>query len=863
MKPERWKQVDELFEAALDCPAAERASFLDRACAGDNELRRELESLIISDGQAEVLASPPARMAADLFNNNQSKLGAGERIAHYEILAQIGSGGMGEVYLAQDTKLDRNVAIKLLPPELVVDEHSKKRLLREAKVAARLDHPNICSIYEVNEEAGRSFIVMQYVEGETLARRIQRNPVELHEALDVSVQVADALAVAHSRGVIHRDIKPANIMITPQGQVKVLDFGLAKVLRDKSLSRTQAETASLLTEPGMIMGTVPYMSPEQVKGEALDVRSDIFSFGAFLYEVVSGRQPFFGDNAASTISAILTQEPMPLSRYADVPAELQRIARKCLEKDRENRYQSARELLIDLRSLKRGSEHGIPSSERTAYQRHKYRWFYAAVALVVLFLSVSIALYIFMSSSSAKPISSLAVMPFTNASPDPNAEFLSDGITESLINSLAQISQLKVTARTTAFRYRGKEIDPQALGRDLNVDAVLTGKVIKQGDSLYVQADFVNTADGTQLWGERYSRKLSDILALQDEIATRISERLRLTLTPNEKQRLTKSYTDNTEAYQLYIQGRYYWNKRTDEGLKQALDYFQRAIDLDADYALAYVGLADAYNFLGAFGLGVLPPMEAHPKARTAAMNALAIDNALAEAHTSLAFVMLYYDWDWLKAEREYKQAIETNPKYALAHQWYSHLLMASGRTNEAISEATRAHELEPASLSTNMNVGWQFYFAHQYEQAIAGFRKTLDLDPGFMQAHWALGRTYAQKQMFSESIKSLQEAVSLSGGGQVYSSALGFTYAISGQKDKAQKTLEALKRLSKNRYVSPYWISLVYAGLGDREAAFEWLEKAYLERSGGMVWLAAEPQWDNVRYDPRFQELLRKLNLK
>ena len=612
----------------------------------------------------------------------------------------------------------------------------------------------------------------------------------------------------------------------------------------------------------MIMGTVPYMSPEQVKGEALDVRSDIFSFGAFLYEMVSGRQPFLGDNAASTISAILTQEPMPLSRYADVPAELQRIARKCLEKDRENRYQSARELLIDLKSLKRDSEPGIPNLERMAHQR-KHRWFYAALAMAALFLSVSIALYIFRSSSSAKPISSLAVLPFTNASPDPNAEFLSDGITESLINSLAQISQLKVTARTTAFRYKGKEIDPQALGRDLNVDAVLTGKVIKQGDSLYVQADFVNTADGTQLWGERYSRKLSDILALQDEIATRISERLRLTLTPNEKQRLTKSYTDNTEAYQLYIQGRFYWNKRTDEGLKQALDYFQRAINLDADYALAYVGLADAYNFLGAFGLGVLPPMEAHPKARTAAMNALAIDNALAEAHTSLAFVMLYYDWDWLKAEREYKQAIETNPKYALAHQWYSHLLMASGRTNEAISEATRAHELEPASLSTNMNVGWQFYFAHQYEQAIAGFRKTLDLDPGFMQAHWALGRTYAQKQMFNESIKSLQEAVSLSGGGQVYSSALGYTYAISGQKDKAQKTLEALKRLSKNRYVSPYWIALVYAGLGDSEAAFEWLETAYLERSGGMVWLAAEPQWDNVRYDPRFQDLLRKLNLK
>lgn len=863
MKPERWKQVDELLEAALDCPEAERASFLEKACAGDQELRRELESLLISDGQAKsFIESPPARVAANLFTNEQPKPGKGERIAHYEILAPIGSGGMGDVYLAQDTKLGRNVAIKLLPPELVADEQAKKRLLREAKAAARLDHPNICAIYEVNEEAGRSFIVMQYVEGETLAGRIQRKSVELHEALDLSVQVADALAAAHSRGVIHRDIKPANIIITAQGQAKVLDFGLAKVVQSKPLSQTQAETASLLTEPGLIIGTVPYMSPEQVKGEAVDVRSDIFSFGALLYEMVSGKQPFVGENAASTISAILTEEPPPLSRYADVPAELQRIARKCLEKDKENRYQSARELLIDLKSLKRDSEPGIPNLERTAHQR-RHRWLYAALTMAALFLTVSIALYIFRSSPSAKPISSLAVLPFTNASPEPNAEFLSDGITESLINSLTQISQLKVTARTTAFRYKGKEIDPQALGRDLNVDAVLMGKVIQQGDSLHVQADFVNTADGTQLWGERYSRKLSDILAVQDEIATRISERLRLTLTPHEKERLTKSYTDNTEAYQLYIQGRYYWNKRTDEGLKQSVEYFQRAIILDPEYALAYVGLADSYNFLGAFGLGVLPPMEAHPKARTAAMNALAIDNALAEAHTSLAFVMLYYDWDRPNAEKEYKQAIEANPKYALAHQWYSHLLMASGRTSEAISEAIRAQELEPASLSTNMNVAWQLYFARQYEQAIVGFKKTLDLDPGFVQALWALGRAYAQKQMFDESIKSLQEAVSRSGGSPVYISALAYTYAVSGNQKKAQKTLEDLKRLSGHRYVSPYWIALGYAGLRNNEAAFEWLRKAYLERSGGLVWVATEPQWDNVRSDPRFQDLLLQVNLK
>ena len=862
MKPERWKQVDELLEAALDCPVNERASFLDRACAGDEELRREVESLLISDGQAEeFIEASPARIAADLFTCGQSKPSIGQRLAHYEILAPIGAGGMGEVYLAHDTKLDRNVAIKLLPTELVVGEQAKKRLQREAKAAAKLDHPTICAIYEVNEEAGHSFIVMQYVEGETLASRIQSKSVQLLEALDVSVQVADALAVAHSRGVIHRDIKPANIMVTSQGQVKVLDFGLAKVVQDKAQSQTQAETASLLTEPGVIVGTMPYMSPEQIKGEHLDVRSDLFSFGALLYELVTGRQPFLGENAASTISSILTHEPPPLSRYADVPAELQRITRKCLEKDKENRYQSARELLIDLKSLRRDSEPGIPNRELIAHQGNRYRWFYAA-AVLALSLSVGVLFYLFKPSSSSSPIRSLAVLPFTNASPDQDAEFLSDGVTESLINSLTQISQLKVTARTTAFRYKGKEIDPQVLGRDLDVDAVLTGKVNKQGDSLYVQVDFVNTADGTQLWGERYSRKLSDILAVQDEIATHISEKLRLTLTPHERQRLAKSYTENTEAYQLYIRGRYYWNKRTDEGLKQAVAYFQRAINLDPQYALAYVGLSDSYNFLGAFGLGVLPPTEVHPKAREAALNALAIDNTLAEAHTSLAFVKLYYDWDWPGAEKEYKLAIEANPKYALAHQWYSHLLMSIGRTNEALAEAIRALELEPASLATNMNVGWQYYFAQQNDSAIEVFKKTLDLDPGFIQAIWALGRTYAQKQMFNESIKSLQEAVSLSGGGPVYMSALGYTYAVSGNKKKAQQTIEDLKRLSRERYVSPYWIALDYAGLGNKETAFEWLGKAYSERSGGMVWLATEPQWDNVRSDQRFQDLLRRLKL-
>ena len=858
MPPERWKQIDELLEAALKHPESERASFLDRACAGDEELRREVESLLSSGKHQEAfIDSPPAKVAADFLAGDQPKPAQGDRIAHYQVLAHLGSGGMGEVYLAADKKLGRKVAIKLLPQELVKNQQAKRRLIREAKAAAKLDHPNICTIHEINDEAGLSFIVMQYVEGVTLSSRIQLGPIDLSEALNVAAQIADALVQAHSYGIIHRDIKPANIIVTPSGQVKVLDFGLAKTTEDRTPLQTEAETASILTEPGTIVGTVPYMSPEQVKGESLDPRTDIFSFGSLLFEMLSGRLPFAGDNAAVTMSAILTQEPPPLTRYADVPAELQRIVRKCLEKDKENRYQSARELSIDLKRLMGDSKTANQNLPRTARQRDKHRLVYAATVLFVMLLFVGGGIYLLRSSRSASTKSSLAILPFTNASADPGAEFLSDGITESLINSLSRLSQLKVTARTTAFRYRGKDIDPQMVGRELNVDTILTGKVVQQGDSLFVQADLLNAADGSQLWGERYRRNLSDILVVQEEISRQISEKLRLTLTQADQRRLTKRYTDNSDAYQLYIQGRYYWNKRTEEGLKKALGYFQKAINLDPAYSLAHVGLADCYNFLGAFGIGVLPPMEVHPQARAAAMQALATDDSLAEARTSLAFVLFYYDWNWRDAESEYRQAIEADSQYALAHQWYSHLLMASGRTTDGTSEAARAQELEPVALSTNMNRGWQFYFAHEYEQAISWFKRTLELEPNFEQAIWALGRSYVQKRMFQEATRELERAVSLSRGSPVYISALGYAHAASGDKQKAQKTLEELKDLSKQRYVSPYWIAMVYAGLGNNDSAFEWLEKAYLEKSGGMVWLQAEPQWDAIRSDPRFQELL------
>ncbi|MEK6324036.1 MAG: protein kinase [Acidobacteriota bacterium] len=582
---------------------------------------------------------------------------AGTTISHYRILSRLGAGGMGEVYLAEDTKLARQVAIKVLPAGSIADERAHKRLIREAQSAATLDHPNICSIYEVGEEGSRSFIVMQYVKGETLAGRIQRNPMNLQEALDVAAQVADALTEAHSQGIIHRDIKPQNIMITARGQVKVMDFGLAKVVKERSLTVSEAETESLLTEPGTIIGTVPYMSPEQVRGETLDSRSDMFSFGAVVYEMVSGRQPFAAESAAATTSAILTTEPLPLARYSrEAPAELERIVSKALRKDREERYQSARDLLIDLKSLKhhrdleaeverskksisvaatggqaigeRTKESATPTREAlapatssieyviTGVLRHKVP--FAALALALITLA---GVGVYLLSSGGKAIDSVAILPFVNVSADPNTEYLSDGITESLISSLSQLPNLKVMSRSSAFRYKGREIDPQAVGRELKVQAVLTGRVVQRGEGLAISLELVDARDNRQLWGEQYNRKLSDILAVQAEISREISQKLRLRLSGAEQKQLTKHHTENAEAYQLYLKGRHHWNKLAEEETKKAIEYFNRAIESDPSYVLAYAGLADCYSHLVLFGSS--PQKDTFPKAKAAAMKAI------------------------------------------------------------------------------------------------------------------------------------------------------------------------------------------------------------------------------------------------
>jgi serine/threonine-protein kinase len=825
----------------------------------------------------------------------------GERISHYRILSKLGAGGMGEVYLAEDTQLDRKVAIKFLTPESTADEQARRRLVREARAAAKLEHPNICAIYEVGEANGQSFIAMQYVEGETLAKLIQHKPLDLRESLSIAVQVADALSEAHSRGIVHRDIKPQNIMITARGQVKVLDFGLSKVVREQTSADTAAETESVLTDPGMIIGTVPYMSPEQVRGEALDARSDIFSLGSVLYEMVSGRHPFASESAGATFSAILTRQPAPVARYSpEAPAELQRIIGKALCKDREERYQVVKDLLIDLKALREelifeaklgrstpgnltaGGTTGVErptintakesreatgelAAERSTLNgigRHKIA--VAALAVVLLALA-GLGVYLL---PGGKAIDSIAIIPFTNVGADPDTEYLSDGIAESLISNLSQLPNLKVMSRSSAFRYKGRDIDPQEVGRELKVQAVLTGQLVQRGDALAISLELVDSRDSRQLWGEQYNRKLSDVLAVQTEIAREISDRLRLRLNGTEQKKLTKRYTENAEAYQLYLKGRFYWNKFTEEGLKKGIDYFSRAIEKDPNYASAYAGMADCYNMLSMY----LAPKEVFPRAKAAAIKALELDESLAAAHISLGAYKMFYEWDWAGADQEVRLAMELNPSYAKSielntdygdsNHYYCGLLDVMGRPDEAIVEMKRALDVDPLALVLYAEMGWSYYIARQYDQSIEQALKAIELDPSLVLAHAALGNDYEQKKMYGQAISELNKAKVLSGNNPNFVAELGYGYAVSGQRSEAQKIIRELMERGSREYVDPCGIANIYVGIGERDLAFEWLERAYQDRSPGIAWLKAEPKYDPLRQDTRFADLLRRIGL-
>jgi serine/threonine protein kinase/TolB-like protein len=896
--PTRWQEIDRIFAAALECEPAARRAFLDEACAGDEPLRQEVESLLAHDVQESLVGRSAVEEATRLLSNENMRGLDVTAIGPYQIVKLLGAGGMGRVYLAHDPRLNRQVAVKLLSHYGAAEEERIRRFRQEAFAASALNHPNILTIYEIGDFEGHNFIATEFIDGVTLRARMGHRELPFTVALEIAIQVASALSAAHEAGIVHRDIKPENVMIRADGLVKVLDFGIAKYTQADGRQEDLVET-----KLGSVIGTAPYMSPEQASGLPVDARTDIWSLGVMLYEMVTGRVAFLGETPAETISLILQKEPAPLARYAhDVPAELERIITKALTKDRGERYQTAKDLLIDLRNLKRKREvdaeiertvapehrplastsgsqsvpataakaaaatapaNGAHSASSAEYivsgiKEHKFAaTLGATLALVVLIIAV-VGLRAYLHARNTEvAIDSIAVLPFQNKSTEADTDYLSDGLAESLLYRLSQLPNLKVSPTSSVLRYKGKEIDPIKVGQELGVNAVLSGRIVQRGDNLTISAELVDVRYNKLLWGEQYDRKMSDLLATQREIAREIVEKLKLKVAGEEKG-LTKPYTENNEAYELYLKGRFYWNKRTAEALKKSIVYFNQAIEKDPGFALAYAGLADCY----VVPANRLPPREAMPRAKAAAIRALELDEKLAEAHTSLARVLSVYDWDWTNADKEYKRAIELNPRYAIAHQWYGGWFEARGRHNEAIAERKRALELDPLSSIVNFELGVAFYYARAYDQAIEQFQKTLELDQNFPPAKHFLAATYLQKGMYDKAIAGFREAIPLMSNEVTGTASLGHVYALSGKKSDARTVIDQLKQLSGHQYVAPTNIALIYGGLGEKDQAFAWLEKGYEERSFAMSWLNVEPRWDSIRSDPRFADLIRRMGL-
>jgi eukaryotic-like serine/threonine-protein kinase len=868
MNPERWQKLDRLFHRALEYDSGERGAFIADACQGDELLKRELESMIHHQRlAADFIEQPAFELAAEMIVAEPLDTFVGKVIGSYEIRSLLDRGGMGTVYLAFDQELQRKVALKFLHDELVSDHGKVQRFKHEARAASALNHPNIITIFEIGQtDDGKHFIATEFVDGETLRRLMNGGRVTLPQVLHFGAEVASALMASHSEKIVHRDIKPENIMLRRDGYIKVLDFGLAKLVDGQE--RRKGESTSLDTAPGIIIGTVRYMSPEQVRGLDVDERTDVWSLGVVLYELLAGEVPFGGATRSDMIAAILQNKPAFSWSVNDVPPELEWILKKALEKDREDRYQSMKEFLIDLRRVRR--ELPAPTGwEGLEAQSaiHLISDGAERISKVITTDAARTKTHKARSDSgrlssdkgrSRKQINSVAILPLVNASSDPNAEYLSDGITESIINNLSQLPRLRVMARSTVFRYKGREVDPQDVGRELNVHAVVTGRVLQHRNSLLISAELVRVADGSQLWGQRFNREPGDIFAVQEEIAQQISEKLQMQLSGEEKKRLGKRYTDNTQAYQLYLQGRYHWNKRNEDGMRKGIQFLEQAIELDPNYALAYAGLADFFIILGFYGINA--PHEVMPRVKAAAQKALAIDDTLAEARISLAYATAAYDWEWSAAEKDYKRAIRLNKNYATAHHWYGEYLAFTGRSDEAAAELERAHELDPLSLIINVALGWIYYLGRRYDDAIKQLLRTLELDPAFIQAHFCLGLAYIQKERFAEAVDELERVIGLQGRAPGALAALGFALAVSGEREGAQKLLDEVNELSQKQYVSSYWTAMLCIGLGERDQAFSWLEKSCEQRDLWLACLKVETMADSLRSDPRLDELLKRI---
>jgi eukaryotic-like serine/threonine-protein kinase len=754
----------------------------------------------------------------------------GARIGVYEILSLIGKGGMGEVYRARDPRLNREVAVKVLSESLLTEERALLRFEQEAKTLASLSHPNILTIHDIVTQDGSLFVVMELLNGETLRERLKRGAIPWLDSLRVGIAIAEGLAVAHSNGIIHRDLKPENIFLTQDDRIKILDFGLARMeSKIPTSGESWMDTSPALSHPGLIMGTLRSMPPEQLRGQTVDARADVYSFGCILYEMISGHLPFESSDSADLTASILRDRP-PEIEIAGVPQDLIQLIFRCLEKDPAKRHDSALSFLENLKTISSGPVPiRKPSNRRRSQSREK----------------------------------SVAILPIIHDEGNQDEEYLMDGITESIINSLSQLPKLKVTARSTAFRYKSKDIDPREVGKTLGVQMVMTGRGTRRGDRLDIQAELINTEDGSQVWGQHFSKDLSGIFSVQEEIAGLISVALQRKLTGAERKLLKKRYTQNVEAYQFYLKGRYHWNRRTPEGLDKAIVLFEQAIKVDPTYALAYSGIADCYNFLGWDPYGVSDPKITLPRAIAAARRALEIDDALAEAYNSFAWAKWSFNRDWNGAEKDYLRAIQLNPGYALAHVWYADLLSGSGQFERALDEIRIAESLDPLAPIVYAVHALILYFIRDFSASRIEAAKAIELQPEFTAAHLITGRALEMEGKYPEAMESLQKAVSYSRNHPRMLAFIAHCHASSGRSDEAKKILNELAELSKQKYIPALVdMALVYAALGEKDTAFEWLDKADELRAGLLVWLYPDPAADPLRSDPRFDELMRRVGL-
>ncbi len=892
MDTEQFKELERIYHEAVELPDADRRSFLETACAGDPELFAEIESLIALDApHDDFLESSPRQLVAELIGEiGEPPNLVGTSLGHFEIVELLGKGGMGEVYRATDTKLHRKVALKFLPPELVANTDRMNRFIREARAISALNHPNIITIYDVNEVAGKHFIATEYIEGKTLRQFAGGRPIEAVQALEIAIQIASALGEAHSARIAHRDIKPDNIMIRPNGLVKILDFGIAKVGNElepaaEPENDIDGDTPIAATRSGVILGTADYVSPEQARGSDVDTRTDIFSFGIVLYELLEGRTPFTGETAHATIGAILNDEPRSTSIESP---EIRRLLTRCLEKDRENRYQTADELLADLRTARRSvdARNARPTAEvsvskadpviarqtdeRATSDHARMRapipgtikW--AALTAVVAIIAVVFG-YGYLGRS--RQIRSIAVMPFINESANPEIEYLSDGITESLIRRLSNIPNLSVKARSSVFTFKGKNLDAKLIGDELNVDAVLIGRLTRNGDDLTLRLELVESATRDVLWTDSYQRRMADLATLSGEIASDVSEKLRLRLTSAQQERVAKSSTVSSEAQRLYLKGRFHWNKRNARDFQRAIAYFQQAIEIDPNYALAYAGLADTLALMPLYG--DRSPKEYMPQAKNAALKALELDENLAEAHASLGYVFNTFEYDWVSAGREYRIAIKMNPNYATARQWYAEHLAFTGDSEGALEQITAAIELDPLSLIINRMRGNILLFAGRYDEARAQFEKAIEMYPENAMLRFNLGDLEAARGKPADAVGEYLVALKFDGYDQTLREELYKAFRRDGVKGfwrKYRDQQESFRRAILDKDPAAYFddesLAFAYAMTGDGEKTIEYLNRAYEARNPVLITIGQSHVYDFLRDDPRFGKVLQDVGL-